>query len=202
MSTAQSRREQYSQATKTALLEAATRRFADHGFAGTSLEDIAADIQATRGAVYHHFAGKTALFEAVFERLETITTTACSGAAATGIDPWSAAFAALDVFLDRCCDPVYGKIVWQEGPLALGWLRWREWEENFAYGLIEQLISGLMQAAGDHDRHLLQTISRIAFSMLGSAGLALSEATAQDKPRLREEYGLMIRRGMNGILAR
>lgn len=200
MSTTQSRREQYSQATKAALLEAATRRFADHGFAGTSLEDIAADIQATRGAVYHHFAGKTALFEAVFERLESITTTACAAAAATATDPWAAALAALDVFLDRCCDPVYGKVVWQEGPLALGWLRWREWEERFAYGLIEQLISGLIADTDEPDRHLLPTINRIVFSMLGSAGLALSEATAPDKPRLRDEYSQLIRRGINGIV--
>jgi AcrR family transcriptional regulator len=199
MSTVQSRREQYSQATKTALLAAATRRFAEHGFAGTSLEDVAADIQATRGAVYHHFAGKTALFEAVFEHLETDATSACMAAAATSDDPWQAAFSALDMFLDQCCDPVYGKIVWQEGPLALGRLRWREWEEHFAYGLIENLVGGLM-AADSPDRPLLETISRIAFSMLGAAGLALSEAVPADKPRLKDEHGQVIRRAMTGIL--
>src|SRR5689334_10935040 len=101
MSTPKSRREQYSQATRTALLEAATRRFAEHGFVGTTLEDVAADIQATRGAVYHHYAGKTALFAAVFEKLET-EAMALSDAASAGVnDPWQAAFAALDAFLER-----------------------------------------------------------------------------------------------------
>jgi AcrR family transcriptional regulator len=200
MSTVQSRREQYSQATKTALLEAATRRFARDGFAGTSLEDVAADIQATRGAVYHHFASKTALFEAVFEQLETTAIDECVEVAEAAADPWQAAFDALDTFLGHCCDPVYGKIVWHEAPLALGWLRWREWEQQFAYGLIQELIGALMDEGG-LERRPLETVSRIAFSMLSAAGLALSEAPAADKARLREEYGSTIRRIMAGMRA-
>ncbi|MFD1051182.1 hypothetical protein ACFQ1S_39440, partial [Kibdelosporangium lantanae] len=46
MSRTTSRREQYSQATKAALLEAATRRFAEHGFSGTALEDVAKPLTA------------------------------------------------------------------------------------------------------------------------------------------------------------
>jgi AcrR family transcriptional regulator len=200
MSRTQSRREQYSQATKTALLEAATRRFADRGFAGTALEDVAADINATRGAVYHHFAGKTALFEEVFEQLETVAVGRAVTAAASTTDPWQAAFAALDVFLEICCDPVYGKIVWQEAPLALGWHRWREWEEKLAYGLVEQLVDGMMNS-GVLERQPLETTTRIAFSMLSAAGLALSEAAEQDKARVRMEYGDVIRRLMFGLRA-
>src|SRR5689334_24966406 len=99
MSRTLSRREKYSLETKTALLAAATRRFAELGFAGTSLEDVAADIEATRGAVYHHFANKTALFEAVFEELETAAVERATAAAAAESDAWQAGFAALDEFL-------------------------------------------------------------------------------------------------------
>jgi AcrR family transcriptional regulator len=198
MSTAQSRREQYSQATRTALLAAATRRFAERGFAGTALEEIAADIQATRGAVYHHFAGKTALFEAVFEQLETAAINRATAAASSATSPRDAAFAALDAFLDDCCDPVYGKVVWHEAPLALGWHRWRECEEKFAYGLVEQLIGALMDS-GELERQPLETLTRIAFSMLSAAGLALSETPGPDKPRVRAEYGAVIRRLISGL---
>ncbi|HEX2176531.1 MAG TPA: TetR family transcriptional regulator, partial [Nocardioidaceae bacterium] len=66
-----SRREQYSEATRAALLEAATALFHERGFGGTALEDVAAAAQVTRGAVYHHFTNKRDLFEAVIDALET-----------------------------------------------------------------------------------------------------------------------------------
>jgi AcrR family transcriptional regulator len=180
------------------LLAAATRRFAELGFAGTALEDVAADIQATRGAVYHHFGSKQALFEAVFDELESNVVRRCADAAATADDPWQAALAALNTFLDDCCDPVYGTVVWQEAPLALGWHRWRECEEKYAYGLIEQLIGALMDA-GLIDRQPLQTITRITFGMLGAAGLALAEAPEEDKRQVRDEYAAAIGRLMLGL---
>lgn len=198
MSTVKSRREQYSEATRAALLAAATRRFAEHGFAETSLENIAADIQATRGAIYHHFANKTALFEAVFEQLETEAMERSATAAARSADPWSAAFAALDVFLDRCCDPVYGKLVWREAPLALGWLRWQEAEEQYAYGLVEQLIKALMDG-GEIEEQPLETTTRLVFGMLGTAGMALAEASDVDKPRLKAEYAAVMGRMATGL---
>jgi len=200
VSTVKSRREQYSQATRAALVEAATRRFADRGFAGTSLEDVAADIQATRGAVYHHFANKTALFEAVFDQLETGVVERSADAAARAPDPWQAAIAALDVFLDECCDPIYGKVVWREAPLALGWHRWRECEERYAYGLISQLVGALMDS-GYLERQPLATTTSITFHMLGAAGLALAEAPEPDKPRVRDEYAAVIGRLMYGLRA-
>ncbi|RSD13276.1 TetR/AcrR family transcriptional regulator [Amycolatopsis eburnea] len=198
MSTVKSRREQYSEATRAALLSAATRRFAEHGFGGTALEDIATDIQATRGAIYHHFANKTALFEAVFEQLETEAMELSAAAAAGADDPWAAAFAALDAFLDRCCDPVYGRLVWQEAPIALGWLRWQAAEEQFAYGLVEQLIKALVDD-GDLDGQPLETTTRLVFGMLGTAGMALAEASDVDKARLKAEYAAVIGRMASGL---
>jgi len=193
MSTVKTRREQYSEATRAALLAAATRRFAEHGFAGTALEDIAGDIQATRGAIYHHFAGKGALFEAVFEQLETEATELCAAAAVRAGDPRAAATVALDVFLDRCCDPVYGRIVCLQAPIALGWLRWQEAEEQLAYGLVEQLIKALMDA-GELEGQPLETTTRLVFGMLGTAGVALAGASDVDKPRLKAEYAATIGR--------
>ncbi|MEV8349456.1 TetR family transcriptional regulator [Streptomyces niveus] len=51
--------------TKTALLEAALFQFAEHGVAATKLADVAQRAGLTRGAVYHHFTDKTALYAAV-----------------------------------------------------------------------------------------------------------------------------------------
>lgn len=199
MSTGKSRRDQFSELTRTALLDAATRRFATLGFAGTSLEDVATDIQASRGAVYHHFPSKKALFEAVFEKLEHEAVLLSEEAGARGTNAWESALLALDAFLMVCSDPQYGRVVWQEAPIALGWTRWEELEHKFAFGLIEEHVRGLL--AGGHIEPLpLDTMSRIAFAMLGAAGQALARADEGDKERLRDEYRLVIGRLLAGLI--
>jgi AcrR family transcriptional regulator len=195
-----SRREMYSEATRAAILEEATSLFAERGYAGTSLEDVASASQVTRGAVYHHFAGKQALFEAVLD-LQESRAIAQITAAATAADPWEAAMQALEAFLDQCCDPVYGRLCWLEAPAALGWHRWRECEEKYAYGLVERFITALMDAGYLVDR-AVESLVRFSFWMLGGAGLTLAEAPAADKPRVREEWGYLIRRTITAMRIR
>lgn len=196
-----SRREQYSEATRAALLDAATAQFAERGYVRTALDDVATATQVTRGAVYHHFDGKQALFEAVLDRLETEAMQRISEAAARTSDPWDAALAGLDAFLDRCCDPVYGRVVWQEGPVALGWSGWKECEEKYAYGLTEQFLRNLMEA-GYVDPAPLETSSRLVFGLLGAAGLALAEADDASKRQTRDDCADLIRSMLTGLQAR
>src|SRR5271167_3345259 len=59
-----------SAATRAALVAAARPLFAEHGFAGVGTETIVAAAGVTRGALYHQFADKTELFEAVYEAIE------------------------------------------------------------------------------------------------------------------------------------
>jgi len=190
MPVVKSRRELYSEATRAALLDEATVLFAERGYAGTSLEDVASASQVTRGAVYHHFASKQALFEAVLDQQEGRATAAILGAAAAG-DPWEAALLALAAYLNQCCDPVYGRLVWLEGPAALGWHRWRECERIHSYGLVERFIRDLVDA-GYLDGQAFETLVQFSFWMLGGAGLAVAEAAPEDKPRIRDEWGRLI----------
>ena len=199
MSQVRSRRELYSEATRAALLEEATRLFGTRGYAGTSLEDVAAASQVTRGAVYHHFDGKQALFEAVLDGQETRAIARIT-AAATAADPLEAARQALDAFLDQCCDPIYGRLVWLEGPAALGWHRWRECEKQYAFGLVERFITALVDA-GYLPGRAVGNLVRFCFWMLGGAGLALAEAPEADRPRQREEWRYLIRQAIAGLQA-
>ena len=48
---------------------AAARLFAGKGYSGASISDIAREVEMTQGTLYHHFAGKEAIFYAVVERI-------------------------------------------------------------------------------------------------------------------------------------
>ncbi|MFE0021136.1 TetR/AcrR family transcriptional regulator [Amycolatopsis sp. NPDC059021] len=50
---------------RDAVIESATELFAERGFGGAGVEDIAAAVGVTPGALYRHFAGKEAILTAV-----------------------------------------------------------------------------------------------------------------------------------------
>ena len=59
------------QRTRQAILDAALDLFADKGFFGTSLRDVAAAVGVRESALYNYFAGKDALFAALLEAHQT-----------------------------------------------------------------------------------------------------------------------------------
>ncbi len=57
------------QGTRDAILNAAERRFADYGFAGSSVREIASDVGLkNQASLYHYFPHKKALYETVLRR--------------------------------------------------------------------------------------------------------------------------------------
>src|ERR1700729_4019530 len=75
MATQSERRE----ATRAAIVKAAKRLFGERGFAGTTMDHVATAAHVAKGAVYHHFKTKEALFEAVFDQVSNISSPKSSG---------------------------------------------------------------------------------------------------------------------------
>jgi AcrR family transcriptional regulator len=194
-----SRREEYSQATRQALIDAATTTFVERGYARSSLDDIASAARVTKGALYHHFDGKQALLEEAMDQAEqAVHARILAEVAEHPDDPWRGALEALNVFLDACCEPVYGHPCFVEGPVALGWSRWREFEEKYAYRLIESLVRGLL-AVGLVQDVPVQAATHVGVGMLSHAGMVLAEAPPDQRPQLRAEVASVLRRLFNGL---
>jgi AcrR family transcriptional regulator len=169
------RRQQYSASTRQALIEVAEELFTAHGYAATSLDTIVAGAQVTKGALYHHFSGKQALFEAVFERVEGEAARSIHEALKGHDDPWQKALAGLGAFLDVVQQPAYRRIVILEGPAVLGYTRFREQEERSTFASVLDIVSSVLHAgAWNLDDEMLQTFTRIFFGAMSSAGESVS----------------------------
>ena len=190
-----SRRQQYSASTKRALVDVAEELFTENGYAATSLDAIVAGARVTKGALYHHFSGKQALFEAVFERVETDASKSINKALRGQKDPWQKASAGLEAFLDIVQQPRYRRIVIQEGPAVLGYERFREQEERSTFGSVLDIVRSVLGAGEwELDEGMLQTFARIFFGAMSSAGESV--ATAEDPEiaawRVQAAIGFMI----------
>ncbi len=147
-----SRRQQYSASTKRALVDVAEQMFTEHGYASTSLDSIVAGADVTKGALYHHFSGKQALFEAVFERVESDAARAIQKVLRGKKDPWEKARAGLRTFLEVVQEPGYRRIVVQEGPAVLGYERYREQEERSTYANVLEIMRSVLGAGRGSSR--------------------------------------------------
>ena len=172
-----SRRQQYSAATKRTLVDVAEELFTENGYAATSLDTIVAGADVTKGALYHHFSGKQALFEAVFERVEDDAARAIHQALKGHQDPWEKATAGLRAFLTVVQEPRYRRVVIQEGPAVLGYERYREQEERSTFANVLEIVRSVLDAGEwTLDEDLQQTFARIFFGAMSSAGESVSDA--------------------------
>lgn len=135
-------------ATRSQLIEVATRLFAEHGYEGTSIEAVLSAAGVSRGALYHHFAGKEALFEAVISAVSDRVTAELAGAIRDRADPVDAMRTAALAWVSLAGDPVIQRIVLVDAPSVLGWDRWRAMDDGRTLGTLRAML----QAVSDSGR--------------------------------------------------
>jgi AcrR family transcriptional regulator len=143
-------RERQAEATRQQLVDVARQLFTERGYAGTSIEDIIERAGVARGALYHHFPGKDALFAAVYQVVQTEVASAVVAAALTADDPAQAVYTGLSAFLDACLDPEFRQIVVLD---SVPVLQRRAWEkgntghsESAELGMLYQVLAPLADA--------------------------------------------------------
>ena len=162
------RREQ----TRAALLGAPRALFADQGFAETSTPDIVARAGVTRGALYHHFADKRALFAAVVEAEHAAVAAGIEAAgAAMPSDPVAALLAGSAAFFAAMRDAGRRRILLVDAPAVLG--RAALDEIDARHGL-ETLVCGLRDAmeAGAIRRLPILPLAQLFGALFDRAALA------------------------------
>jgi AcrR family transcriptional regulator len=186
-----SRRAQESASTRRTLVDVAEELFAEHGYAATSLDAVVAGADVTKGALYHHYSGKQALFEAVFEKVESAGAHRVRAALTTVGDPWDKAVAGLRALLEVVRQPSYSRIVVQDGPSVLGHEQVREQEERSTFGSVLDIVRTVLDA-GDWrvDDEMEQTFARVFFGAISSAGASVSTADDGDAEAERVELAI------------
>ena len=163
------------QATRTHLIEVATGLFATHGYEGTSIDGVRAGSGASRGSLYHHFAGKDALFLAVLENVGTMVTDQVTAAMRGAPDPVAELRAGSLAWIRRAGDPVIRQVVLVDAPLVLGWERWRELDEQGNLGFIR---TALTYAAGQGrlDPHHVDAYAHIVLAAANEVTMMIVRA--------------------------
>lgn len=192
------RRAEHAADTRGALIAAARRLFAAHGFDGTGTEQIVAEARVTRGALYHHFRDKADIFRAAMAE-------AAADVAARLIDEQLAAEAhspmaeireGVSAFLDVCVGGDFQRIVLVDGPRVLGSEAWEELVEQYGRGILEEWLERCV-GTGDLDDVPLRALARLLIAMLTEASLAI--ARSDDPLAERAAFGRTLDRILTGL---
>lgn len=166
------------EATRTAIVGAATDLFGRQGYAETTMDGIAAAAGVAKGAVYHHFPTKERLFETVFEATTVGLAAHVAAAAAVAADVWDTLSIGTQAYLEACSAGATAQIILKDGPAVLGWERWREIDAAH-FG---RVMPAVLRAAMDQQLIAPQPIEPLARLLLGAVTEAAAACAASASP--------------------
>ena len=188
-------------ATRALLIDSARKLFSTKGFSSVSTEAIVAAAGVTRGALYHQFDDKAALFGAVYEQVEDelVADVGQRIVAAGPGDQLQAMRVGARLFLDLVSAPDVQQIVVIDAPAVLGWERWRAVGIKYGLGIIEAMLAQAIADGVIPDQPLRPT-AHVLLAALDEAALYIARAV--DNRQAREEMELVCDRVIAGIAGR
>ena len=163
----------------------ARQLFTEHGYAQATLEDVAERAGVTKGALYHHFANKRELFQAVFEQLEQeLVEKTVVAAVGGGDDVLEGIRLGVRAFLEAALDPAAGRIVLIEGPSVLGFQTWREIDARYGFDVVKKSLAAAMDA-GAIVRRPVDPLAHLFLAAISEAALQIAQA--DDRERAMDE---------------
>jgi AcrR family transcriptional regulator len=191
--------EERSAATRDALISAARKLWGLRGYAEVGTPEIATAAGVTRGAMYHQFADKAALFRDVVEAVEQdvmarMATMVASSGATT---PADVIRAAVDAWLEVSSDPEVRQLILLDAPAVIGWAGFRDVAQRYSLGMTEQMLNEAIRA-GQLARQPVRPLAHVLIGALDEAAMVI--ATADDPKRARREIRQVLRRLIDGML--
>ncbi len=185
------------QLTRRHILSTATNLFAEHGFDATSIETILRACDISRGALYHHFGSKEAVFTAVVEAIEEELVGKLIQSGGGAGDAMSGLRAGCLAWLDMASDPVIRRIVLTDAPAVLGWTAWRALEARYSLGVLKAGL-GAVSAEGRLAADMVDWYAHVMLAMLTE--LAMLIARAPDIQRATASAQETVERFLAGVL--
>lgn len=167
---ARSNRER-TQATRLALIDAARRLFVERGYAETATPDIVAAAGVTRGALYHHFEDKKALFRAVLEGEAAAVAADIEARAAPAASPRAALLLGAAAYFDAMAVPGRIRLLLLEAPAVLGVEALGAIDRDHAEGALRAGLAALLGGRAESGR--LDALAALLSAAFDRAALAI-----------------------------
>jgi AcrR family transcriptional regulator len=135
-------------ATRGSLVAAGRVLFGRRGYDATSIEAVLELAGVKRGALYHHFESKQALFDAVLDRVVSDAAEELREAGGDADDPLEALRAGCAAWIGMALDPGIQRIVLLDAPAVVGWPRRRELDERHMLGAVRQRLHEIADEGG------------------------------------------------------
>jgi len=165
------------EATRERILGAARLLFGELGYEHTSIEAVLESSGVARGALYHHFPSKAALFDAVLEAVVAELASRASREARGG-DALENLRAGARSWMQMAREQEVQRIYLLDPQAAVGWARWRELDERYWLGALRASFAKLAEE-GRVPRGQEQLLAYMLCAVLTEAALFVAYATDQ-----------------------